>query len=107
MYNTLSSFDTVIKSILHYALTHHIRAHQIACILFTSQEQTRTKDFLVCTLVRLARWSLADQTLARLATATAKHAGLNDWIECTKQVIHAWSDTVFIKHASLREKRCN
>ncbi|KAG1173268.1 hypothetical protein G6F70_005924 [Rhizopus microsporus] len=105
MYNTLSSFDTVIKSILHYGLTHHIRAHQIACILFTSQEQTRIKDFLMCALVRLARWSLADQTLARLATATAKHAGLNDWIECTKQVIHAWSDTVFIKHASLREKR--
>lgn len=101
----ISTADQITKAVLSYALRHAIQAQALAPVLFGVGQTLRVQDFLLCALLRLAKWSLANDQLAKLAVATALCAGL-DLLPVTKQVIQLWSDPVFIKHAAYREKEC-
>ncbi|EIE86612.1 hypothetical protein G6F55_007123 [Rhizopus delemar] len=101
--SVISTADQITKAVLSYALQHAIQAQALAPVLFDADQTLRVQDFLLCALLRLSKWSLANDRLAKLAVATALCAGL-DLSPVTKQVIQLWSDPVFIKHAAYREK---
>ncbi|RCI04833.1 telomere binding protein [Rhizopus stolonifer] len=93
--STLVSADKIIQSLLE----HVKHPHQLSSLLFSD-----LNEFLTCALIRLDKWSLANEQLARLAVAAAVHAGLEDLEPITEKVINTWSDSIFIKHASRHEK---
>lgn len=83
-----------------------------------SKEHHRVNEFLNTAVLRIAKSSWADESLARLVITTvifaegvtnyqlspSGHAVLSKFV---KRPIQTWSDPVFIKHASSRERLCN
>ncbi|KAI9263064.1 telomere length regulation protein-domain-containing protein [Sporodiniella umbellata] len=92
---TLVSSDTLYKSLLEHVPDPNL----LSQLLFGDLDH-----FLECALIRLRKWSFANDRLAKLAVAAAVQAGLEDLESIKLKVIQIWSDPVFIKHASRHEK---
>ncbi|KAI9477807.1 MAG: telomere length regulation protein-domain-containing protein [Benjaminiella poitrasii] len=124
----ISSFEQLTKSILQYIKQDIIpktsiqsASKDLAAVLFgksTENEYSRTRrihDFLNTSLLRMAKSSWADEVLARLVISTLVYAeGVHERqlslsaheiiVGFVKRVIQTWSDPVFIKRASSRER---
>jgi hypothetical protein len=98
-------------------------AKDLARVLFgepcddTVNREHRINEFLNTAVLRIAKSSWVDASLARLVVSTAVFAqGITDQAlspsgnvllsKFVKRLIQTWSDPVFIKHASSRERLC-
>ncbi|KAI8098324.1 telomere length regulation protein-domain-containing protein [Gilbertella persicaria] len=119
--------EQMTKSILHYAHDHmpmiNTASQQLAQLLFqheSKRKEQRLQSFLNTAVFKLSKCSWADKTMARISVCTVIYA-LEDTslakeekqlstktllflIHFLKRVIQTWSDPVFIKHASFRER---
>jgi hypothetical protein len=127
----MASPEQVIKPLLYHikqdvlpksSIT--LAAKDLARVLFGEQDGTRVNkehrihEFLNTAILRMAKSSWADDNLARLVVTTAVFAegvttdqqltcsGKNLLSEFVKRPIQTWTDPVFIKHASSRERLC-
>lgn len=129
----IASPEQVVRPMLAYAkqtilpkLNNSIApvARNLASLLFgnpshDAKQEERLQEFLNIAVFRLAQSSWADDKLARLVVSVAilaqqgieKHDELAAstqalLINFTKRAIQTWSDPVFLKNGSNREKRC-
>ncbi|KAI7902821.1 telomere length regulation protein-domain-containing protein [Cokeromyces recurvatus] len=123
----ISSFEKITKSILQYVKQDVLPKSNIqsvskdlAAILFgkpmkDERRKQRINHFLNTSLLRMAKLSWADEILARLVISTVIYAegvyagqisssAHEIIISFIKRLIQTWSDTVFIRHASFKER---
>jgi hypothetical protein len=115
---TIISSEKINKTLLRHVKEHGGTGKDLASILFTqiteSNTLQRAKDFLSCSLLKIASTSWADDTTIRIALSTI--VNIEDMDDETlksmfsslfKQIADTWSDLLFIQHASTRERKCN
>ncbi|KAI8380264.1 telomere length regulation protein-domain-containing protein [Blakeslea trispora] len=111
----IASSEQLYRAILQYvhqavlSETKSVKAasEELVSLLFGQKpKEERLMDFLNTAIFRLSKLSWADSFLARISISTvilAKDKALF-LIPFVKRVIQTWSDPVFIKHASHRER---